>query len=92
MEERRMTVVGHLDMFYETRAEEAIHVSDSDPCNSPNTELTSVPESAEIRYDGYPDRELDATSFENLTGEGYKLAQFLIERAMLDPDATVIPK
>ena len=84
-----MSVVSHLDMFYDTRR--AVHVSDSDPVNNPNTELQIVPESAEIVFSGGPNRKIDANDFEAPNGRGYETATFLISRAMLDPDATVVP-
>lgn len=74
-------------MFYDTRS--AVHITDSDPSNNPNTELTAVPKKAEIRYIDSPDRVIDAESYEAPNGKGYETARFLIGRAMLDPDATV---
>lgn len=81
--------VTHLQMFYETR--QAVHVADSDPSNNPNTELTSVPTAAEIHYQDSPDRLIDGDQFEAPNGKGFETARFLIGRAMLDPDATVVP-
>lgn len=81
--------VSHLQMFYETR--QAVHVNDSDPANNPNTDLNRVPEAAEIRYDGFPNRFIDSDQFEAPDGKDFETARFLIGRAMLDPDATVIP-
>lgn len=82
--------VSHLDLFYETR--HSIHITDSDPCNSPNTELKQVPKAAEIRYEDSPNREIDCEEFEAPNGKGFETARFFISRAMLDPDATVVPK
>lgn len=82
-------VVSHLDMFYNTRG--SIAVSNSDPTNNPHTELKSVPEACEIRYEDYPNRSLDCNDFEAPNEKGYETARFLIERAILDPDATVVP-
>lgn len=79
----------HLQMFYESR--QSVHVSDSDPTNNPNTELTSVPTEAEIRYQDSPNRHIDAETFEAPDGKGFETAQFLISRAMLDADAVVVP-
>ena len=81
--------VSHLEMFYETRT--AVHVSDSHPSNNPSTELTSVPESAEIRYESGVTRTIDCNKFEAPNDKGYQTARFLISRAMLDPDAVVVP-
>jgi hypothetical protein len=81
--------VSHLDMFYNTRG--AVHVTDSDPSNNPNTSLTRVPKAAEIRFADNPDQFIDAEEFEAPNGKGFETARFLIGRAMLDPDATVVP-
>jgi hypothetical protein len=85
-----MGLFSHLSMFYETRS--SVHINNSDPSNNPNTELKEVPVSAEIRYDGFPNRFIDSQSFEAPEGKGFETARFLIGRAMLDPDATVVPK
>jgi hypothetical protein len=77
-------------MFYRTR--QAVHVNDSDPANSPNTNLNRVPKAAEIHYDGFPDRFIDSDQFEAPDGRGFETARFLIGRAMVDPDATVVPE
>jgi len=79
----------HLQMFYESR--QSVHVGNSDPCNNPNTELTSVPKSAEIKFGDSASHLIDAEQFEAPNGKGFETARFLISRAMLDPDATVIP-
>lgn len=81
--------VSHLDMFYETRF--SLHVGDSNPSSNPNTELTSTPKAAEIRYVDGPNRTIDAEDFEAPNGKGFETARFLIGRAMHDPDATVVP-
>lgn len=81
--------VSHLQMFYETRL--SVHVTDSDPTNNPNTELNSVPKAAEIRYQDSPNRHIDCEQYEAPNGKGFETARFLIGRAMLDPDATVVP-
>jgi hypothetical protein len=81
--------VSHLDMFYDTR--QAVHIDNSDPANNPNTELTTVPTAAEIRYEDSPDRHIDGEHFEAPDGKGFETARWLISRAMLDPDATVVP-
>lgn len=81
--------VSHLDMFYDTR--KSIAISNSDPANNPNTDLSSVPEAAEIRYKDGPNRSLDGSNFEAPNGKGFETVRFLIGRAMLDPDATVVP-
>lgn len=85
-----MDTVSHLDMFYETRS--SVHVTKSSPCNSPNTNLTTLPTAAEIRYKDGPNRFIDADSFEAPGGRGFETARFLISRAMIDPDANVVPK
>jgi len=84
-----MTAISHLQMFYETR--QAVHVNDSDPANNPNTELTRVPKAAEIRFADGPNRFIDSNEFEAPDGKGFETARFLISRAMMDPDATVVP-
>jgi len=76
-------------MFYNTRG--SVAISDSNPANSPNTDLNSVPKSAEIRYEDGPNRTIDSEEFEAPNGRGFRTARFLIGRAMLDPDATVVP-
>jgi hypothetical protein len=81
--------VSHLSMFYDTR--QSVFIDNSDPSNNPNTDLKSVPKVADIRYADHPDRHIDSTEFEAPNGKGYETAQFLIGRAMLDPDATVQP-
>lgn len=85
-----MTVLSHIEMFYETR--NSVHVNNSDPSNNPNTELKEVPVAAEIRYKGFPNRFIDGTEYEAPNGKGFETARFLIGRSMLDPDATVVPK
>lgn len=84
-----MSAISHLDMFYETRS--SVHVTDSNPANNPNTELNSVPEVATIHFEEYEDREIDSHAFEGPDGKGYEIAQWFVGRAMLDPDATVVP-
>lgn len=48
-----------------------------DPTESPHTELETIPSSATVHYDSGKTRETTLT--------------FIIERAMLDPDAEVVP-
>lgn len=81
--------VSHLSMFWDTR--QSVHITDSDPCNSPNTELKQTPTKAEIRYEDNPNRTIDCEDFEAPNGKGFETARLLIGRAMLDPDATVVP-
>lgn len=81
--------VSHLDMFYDTRR--SLHVANSDPSNNPNTRLNEVPKAAEILFEDSPDRTLDCEEFEAPNGKGFETARWLISRAMLDPDATVVP-
>jgi len=81
-------MVSHLDMFYETRA--SVHVSNTNPSNNPNSELNFVPEIAKICFKDGENRVIDSHSLEAPNGKGYETAQFLIQRAMLDPDAVVI--
>lgn len=81
--------VSHLDMFYDTRS--SVHIDNSDPANNPNTDLKEVPKAAEIHYEDHPDRTIDATEYEAPKGKGFETARFLIGRAMLDPDAMVVP-
>jgi hypothetical protein len=80
-----------LDMFYETREPEAVHITNSDAANNPNTELTQTPTSAVIRYESGVVREVPEEHPEMEGKDRYKLSQFLISRAMLDPDAVVTP-
>ena len=80
--------VSHLDMFYDTR--QSLHVSRSSPANNPNTELPTVPEEVEIRFESGVTREINCNTFESPEGKGFRIARFLIGRAMLDPDATVV--
>lgn len=81
--------ISQLDMFFDTR--KAVHVTDSDPSNSPNTELNKTPTAATIRYRDGPNRDIDAEEYVAPNGKGFETAMFLIGRAMLDPDATVVP-
>jgi hypothetical protein len=82
--------VSHLNHFYDTR--DSMAVTDSNPSNSPNTELTEVPKAAEIRYITNPNKFIDAREFEAPDNKGFETARWLISRAMLDPDAVVIPR
>lgn len=88
MEDRGMTVT-HLDMFYDTR--NSIHITNSNPANNPNTGLNTVPKAAEIKYEDHDDRFIDAEEFDAPDGKGFETARWLLGRAMLDPDATVVP-
>jgi len=81
--------VSHLDMFYDTRF--SIPVNDSNPSNNPNTELTEVPDKAEIVFPDSPSRIIDVEEFEAPNGKGFETAKYLIGRSMLDPDAIVVP-
>ena len=81
--------VSHLSLFYETR--QSVQVDDTNPGNNPHTDLRRPPEVAKITFDNHPDRLIDSEQFDAPDGKGYEVAQFLIQRAMLDPDATVIP-
>ena len=81
--------VSHLSMFYDTR--QSVYVENTNPCNNPNTELNSVPEKAEIKYPDQSARVIGSDSFNVNDADGYKVAKFLISRAMYDPDAVVIP-
>lgn len=81
--------VTHLTMFYESRF--STHVRATNPANNPNTELTEVPTKAEIRYKDENNRVVDSNEFDAPNGKGYETAQFFISRAMLDPDAVVVP-
>jgi hypothetical protein len=83
-------VVSHLSMFYDTR--QSVHINNSNPANNPNTELHDVPDHAIISFAGGMEREIDSLNFEAPNGKGYETAKFLIGRAMLDPDATVMPQ
>lgn len=85
-----MSGVSHLSMFYDSRW--AVQFTNSDASASPNTDLSYTPEAATIRYESGVTRELDCNQFEAPKGKGYETAKFLISRAMLDPEATVIPK
>lgn len=84
-----MTAVSHLDMFYDTRLSMAI--TDSSPANNPYTELSEVPQAAEIRYEDQPDHTINCEEFEVPNEKGFETARFLISRAMYDPDAVVVP-
>jgi hypothetical protein len=84
-----MTVVSHLDIFYDTRF--SLAVTNSGPSNNPNTGLTEVPKAAIIHFEDGPERYVDSMDFDAPNGKGYETAQFLIGRAMMDPDAVVEP-
>lgn len=79
----------HQTMFYESRL--SIQVSDSDPTDNPHTELTYTPDVAQICYADDTVRHIDSNEYDAPNGKGYETAQFLIGRALLDPDAVVIP-
>jgi len=81
--------VSQIDMYYDTR--QAVHVNNSDPTNNPYTELREVPLSAEIRFEDGPNRTIDAENFTAPNGKEFETARFLIGRAILDPDAVVVP-
>lgn len=81
--------ISHMDMFYDTRL--SVHVSNTNPANNPNATLNSVPEAAEIHYKDTEDRVVDPDEIEAPNGKDFKTARFLISRAMIDPDATVVP-
>jgi hypothetical protein len=89
MEGQLMSGVSHLSMFYDSRW--AVQFTDSDPSASPNTDLSHTPEAATIRYESGVTRDIDCNEYEAPNGKGYETAKWLIQRAMLDPDATVIP-
>jgi hypothetical protein len=77
-------------MFYDTR--QSIAISDSDPANNPNTRLTETPQRAEVEYPDQPPRLIEADRYDVDGVDGFKVARFLISRALLDPDATVVPQ
>lgn len=83
-----MTVT-NLDLFYETRT--SLYVNPTSPTNSANTDLKETPKAAEIRFEDSPNRFVDAENFEAPNEKGFETARFLIERAMHDPEATVVP-
>jgi len=80
---------------------------DYDVTTSPNTDLDSVPDRAVIQFDGEAEPRTSATG-DGISlglGTGYQndrimdemltddiSVTYLIERAMLDPEATVIPR
>jgi len=89
----------------ESRPEYERLLDDDDPfeaVDSEHTELTEIPERAYIEYAGTGLRKkVDATAnlldggwndnlLATMLGEGIGI-RWLIERAMIDPDATVIP-
>jgi hypothetical protein len=76
-------------MFWDSRW--AVQFTNSDPSASPNTDLSYTPESATIHYETGVTREIDCNEFEAPNGKGYETAKLLIGRAMLDPEATVVP-
>lgn len=79
----------HLDLWYQTRT--APHIEDTSAANNPNTDLAQVPQEATIIFADGPDRDISPSAFEGRCAEPQKVSDFLIQRAMLDPDATVIP-
>jgi hypothetical protein len=80
-----------LDMFYSSRDPEAVHISDSDPSNSANTDLTEVPQAAVIRFENGVEQRVEKEHPKAPAGRAYEASQFLINRAMIDPDAVVEP-
>jgi hypothetical protein len=74
-------------MFYDTRNG---YIENSDPSNSPNTDLREIPEKVEIDF-GDVQQEVDCEEWDSRTSRGWRAGQFVIGRAMLDPDATVKP-
>lgn len=85
-----MSGITHLGMFYDTR--QSVAVTNTDPANNPNTALTKTPKRAEVQYPDQEPRLIEAEKYEADGVDGFKVARFLISRAMLDPDATVTPK
>jgi hypothetical protein len=84
-----MAEVSHLSMWYDTRS--TVHIDTTSPSNNPNTELKETPEVARIEYDDGTVKSVDSlVYFSPGEVDGYKVAQFLIGRAMFDPGATVI--
>jgi hypothetical protein len=84
-----MSAVSHLDMFYDTR--NSVHIDNTNPANNPNTELNNTPDEAVIRYEDGTEQHVDAAEWSGRCEKGFEIARFLVGRAMLDPDARVIP-
>lgn len=80
----------HTNLWYDSRAEGA--QSMMSPCQSPYTNLTSVPDNALVSFSDGTEMEVDSDSFTELHLNGQRAACFIIERAMLDPDAIVHPR
>jgi hypothetical protein len=86
-----MSSASHLSLFYDTKA--SVHIDTTSPANNPNTELKETPEVATVEYQDGTYQEVDSLTYSAPGGvDGYKVAQFLLQRAMFDPDATVIPE
>jgi hypothetical protein len=79
----------HLNLWFDSRA--SPYIKNSSPVNNPNTDLSEVPREAKIHFEHGSTRELSVSKFESLDCGGDKVRRFLIERALLDPDATVVP-
>jgi hypothetical protein len=79
----------HLDLWYQTRT--APHIDNTSAANNPNTDLSAVPTAATISFTDGPRREVSPEQFEERCAKPNVVADFLIQRAMLDPDATVKP-
>lgn len=74
----------HLNLFYDSRAN--VFIQNSSPANNPNTDLSEVPRHAEIHFEHGPTREVSESTFDDP-----EISEFLLGRALLDPDATVVP-
>ena len=83
------TGVSHLSMFYDTRA--SVHIDNTNPANNPNTELNDTPDKAVVRYEDGTEQHVDAAEYAERVDRGFEIARFLVGRAMLDPDARVVP-
>lgn len=79
----------HKVQFYESRS--TVQHRNSDPCRSPHTELRSVPEAAVVRYENGVTQEIHPDLLPDDFEKSYDAAQFFIGRAMIDPDAVVVP-
>lgn len=82
---------------------DAYYRSDLAPADSPHTDLDAVPDRAIIHFDGDDEPRESANLSVDVMDDRWESdiltevmdrgigIQFLIERAMVDPDATVVP-
>lgn len=82
----------HLDLWYNTRI--APHIENTSAVNNPNTNLTQVLDRATITFADGSEQTVGPDTFAGRCDElddAGQVADFFIQRAMLDPGARVTP-